>query len=74
MSKLLDELLFTVRQHPAFQELLTTVGQPEIKPFQPSGRPDEQYANHIYRSGARRQHDMWRQFLIGDETSQQERP
>ena len=72
MSKLLDELLFTIRQHPAYPELLDAVGQPEIKPFRSSGRPDEQYADHIFRSGARRQHDIWRQFLIG-EPSQQEK-
>ncbi len=73
MSKQLDELLFTIRQHPAFPELLNAIGAPDIKPFRPSGRPDEQYADHIYRSGRRVQHESWRQFLIGEPTSQQEK-
>jgi hypothetical protein len=69
MSTPLDELLFTIRQHPAFADLLAGVTCPDLKPYRPSGRPDEQYANHIYQSGARRQHDIWRQFLIGEPAS-----
>ena len=73
MSKQLDELLFTIRQHPAFQELLSAVTEPVIKPYRLSGKPDEQYAEHIFRSGARLQQENWRQFLIGN-PSQQEKP
>ena len=73
MSKALDELLFTIRQHPAYPELLAAVPVQPIHEFKPSGDAQAQYAEHIYRSGARRQNEIWRQFLIG-EPSQQEKP
>jgi hypothetical protein len=72
MSKELDELLFTIRQNPAFKELLASVGAPEIKPYRQSDKPDEHFADHIFRSGRRLQDASWRQFLIGEPTSQQE--
>lgn len=78
MSEQLDELLFLIRQHQAFKELLNKVEAPTPKEFRPadrtSGRPsaDEQYAEFIYRSGRRVQHESWRQFLTG-EPSQQEK-
>lgn len=72
MSKALDDLLFTIRQHPAFQELLIAVDPPEVKQFRPSEAPETQYADFIFRSGRRLQHESWRQFLIGD-TSQKEK-
>lgn len=73
MTKQLDELLFTMRQHPAFRELLDTVGLPPVHEFKSSGDPIGQYAEFIFRSGRRLQHESWRQFLIG-EPSQQEKP
>lgn len=73
MSKALNELLFTIRQHPAFNELLTAIEPPVVKQYRPTEAPDAQYADFIYRSGRRLQHESWRQFLIGD-TSQQEKP
>lgn len=73
MSKQLDELLFTIRQHPAFTELLTSVEQPLLKEFRPTADADAQHAEHIFRSGQRRQHEYWRQLLIGGPSSQQER-
>lgn len=74
MSQALNELLFAIRQHAAFKELLDGPGGPEAKEFSPSaGDPAAQWADHIFRSGRRRQHEAWRQFLIG-ETSQQETP
>jgi hypothetical protein len=72
VSKALDELLFTIRQHAAFQELLGAVGAPDIVHFKPSGNADAQFAEFIFRSGRRLQHESWRQFLIG-EPSQQEK-
>ena len=73
MSKQLEDLLFLIRQHPAFPELLTAVGKPEAKEFSPNkGDPAVQYAEYIHRSGRRLQHEAWRQFLVGDATSQQE--
>lgn len=72
MSKQLEELLFTIRQHPAFTELLANVGKPEAKEFSPSaGDPAAQYAEHIFRSGRRRQHEAWRLFLIGEPSEQE---
>lgn len=73
MSKQLDELLFTIRQHPAFPELLEAVATTPVKEFKESGDAQKQYAEYIFRSGRRLQHDHWRQFLIG-EPSQQENP
>lgn len=72
MSKALDELLFTIRQHPAYQELLDAVETPPVQEFKESGDAQKQYADYIYRSGRRRQHIIWRHFLIG-EPSQQEK-
>lgn len=67
----LEELLFTIRQHPAFQELLKGPGAPETKEYRP-GEP--QWAeHHIYRSGRRLQDNAWRQFLIGAPTSDKEK-
>ena len=73
MSKQLDDLLFTIRQHPAFQELLAAVTAPEIRPFRPSDNPDAHFAEHIFRSGRRLQNENWRQFLIGEPTSDKEK-
>jgi len=72
MSQQLNELLFTIRQHAAFKELLSSVEAPAIRDFKPSGDPQAQYADHIYRSGRRLQHDCWLQFLIGNPTSDKE--
>jgi len=71
MSKSLDELLFTVRQHPAFQELLETVRVPPVHEFKPSGDAQAQYADFIFRSGRRLQHESWRQLLIGNPSQQE---
>jgi hypothetical protein len=74
MSPQLKELLFTIRQHPAFAELLQSVSKPEMQEFSPTkGDAASQYAAYTFRSGARRQHDAWRQFLIGDPTSDKEK-
>lgn len=73
MTKALEELLFTIRQSPAFKELLEHVPAPEIRDFKLSGDVQGQFADLIFRSGQRRQHESWRQFLIG-EPSQQEKP
>ena len=66
MSKSLDELLFTMRQHPAFRELLEGIEAPGIKGYSQGKDPQAQYADFIFRSGRRLQHEGWRQFLIGE--------
>jgi len=65
MSPQLKELLFLIRQHGAFQELLTIIESPEPKPYSPSkaGAVVEQQADWIFRSGRRAQHELWRSFL-----------
>ena len=73
MSQQLKELLFAIRQHPAFHELLAGVEAPPVTDFKPSGDAQKQYADYILRSGRRVQNESWRQFLIGEPTSQQEK-
>lgn len=74
MSKQLDELLFLIRQHPAFPEFMTTIEPPGLKAFRQGEEPQQAFADHVFRSGRRLQHEYWRQFLIGEPTSQQEKP
>lgn len=73
MTKQLDELLFLIRQHPAKNELLEGPGLPEAKEYRPGSDPAAQWAEHIYRSGRRLQDNAWRQFLIGEPTSDKEK-
>jgi hypothetical protein len=73
MSPQLKDLLFTMRQHAAFQELLKSIEAPTIKAFRESDEPDKHMAQHIFRSGRRLQHAIWCQFLTGDPTSEQEK-
>jgi hypothetical protein len=69
----LDDLLFIIRQHPAKDELLKGPGAPEAKEYRPGTDPTVQWAEHIYRSGRRQQDNAWRQFLIGEPTSDKEK-
>lgn len=71
MSKALDDLLFKIRQDPAFKELLDAVEAPHFKAFSLGKEPHAQYAEHIFRSGRRLQHESWRQFLIGPTANQE---
>ena len=73
MSQKLNELLFAIRQHSAFRELLEAVEAPPVTEFKPSGDAQKQYADYIFRSGRKLQHDCWRQFLIGEPTSDKEK-
>ena len=67
MSAKLDELLFLIRQHDAFHELLTVVEAPGTPAYRPAmGDVEKQYAEWIFRSGRRMQHAIWRSFLIGE--------
>lgn len=72
MSEALKNLLFNLRQDPAFKEFMSAVEAPEPKEFRPTSDPQAQWADYIFRSGRRLQHNAWRQFLIG-EPSQQEK-
>lgn len=67
-SPALASLLFEIRQHPAFPELLNAVERPRAPRFKPNGAETaEQFgAKAIYASGAQAQHDAWIQFLSGN--------
>jgi hypothetical protein len=53
MSPKLKELLFLIRQHEAFQELLNVVESPEPKPYSPSkGARGGGYQRHAHRAAA----------------------
>lgn len=73
MTQTLNELLFAIRQHPGFRELLQGPGVPEPKEYRPGADPNAHMADHIYRSGRRQQDNAWRQFLIGEPTSDKEK-
>lgn len=73
MTPTLKELLFAIRQHPGFQELLKGPGAPEAKDYRPGVPFFEHAAEQAYRSGRRQQDNAWRQFLIGDPTSDKEK-
>lgn len=66
MSAGLRDLLFHMRQHPAFQELISAMAAPAVKPFVPSksGVAEAQTAEWIFRSGCNAQHARWVEFLV----------
>lgn len=59
MSAGLRDLLFTMRQHPCFQELLGMVTVPPVKQFRPGKDSQEQHAEWIFRSGQQKQQEQW---------------
>lgn len=60
MSPGLRDLLFNMRQHPAFPELLKMVEVPPVKHFHPRKESAaDQNAEWIFRSGQQRQHEQW---------------
>lgn len=67
MTEALKDLLFKVRQHPAFQELLEAVEAPRTPRYRPSKGKDVPTlgAETIYASGALDQHDRWIALLTG---------
>lgn len=71
MSAALADLLTQMREHPAFGELLRQVEAPNLPPFKEGEDPSKQYAVFTFRSGARRQDEIWRQFLTSFQPSQQ---
>ena len=73
MSQQLQELLFSVRQHSAFRELLSAVALPQVRDFKPSDDGQKQFTEHVFRSGRKAQHQCWLDFLTGESTSQQEK-
>jgi hypothetical protein len=67
MSEALDALLFSIRQHSAFRELLAVVPVPEMPRYRPSkgGDLESLGASMAYASGARDQHECWTAILTG---------
>lgn len=67
-SPALQSLLFSIRQHAAFPELLKAVEAPQLKTFKPSSGDDLQQAGakFAHYSGRKDQHDNWRSFLTGE--------
>lgn len=78
MTPQLKDLLFLIRQHDAFQELLKAIPAPQPKDYRPSEDPQKQWAEFIFRSGQQRQAQAWQSFLTesapeaGSITSQKE--
>lgn len=72
MSQGLRDLLFTMRQHPAFPELLKAVDAPEPKQFRARSdeTADQQMADWIHRSGRKQQHTIWLDFLMNGDPPQ----
>ena len=63
----LQDLLFLIRQHPAFPLLAKAVEPPGIKPYRPSdaAQIEKSRADWIYQSGQADQHNRWLVFLAG---------
>lgn len=73
MSPGLQDLLDRMREHPSFAELLAAIQAPQLKSFKQSEEPQKQNSDWIFRSGARHQDAIWRQFLTNSAASQQEK-
>jgi hypothetical protein len=69
MSPELKSLLFDIRQHPAFLELLRTVERPRLARFRPSQKLtlEQVGANASYESGQIAQDNNWRTLLTGED-------
>lgn len=65
MTPALKDLLFLMRQHHGFEDLLNAVESPAPKTYSPSKAAGiaEQQAEWIFRSGRRAQQDAWQSFL-----------
>ena len=73
-SASLIELLYLIRGHASFKELLQAVETPRISPFRPSdaAKPEESRAKWILESGKLANHENWIAMLTGNSTSEQE--
>ena len=73
-SPVLKSLLFDIRQHPAYPELLKAVECPPLPRFKPSAADSVETmgAKFLFASGQADQHERWLTFLRGQPTSQQE--
>jgi hypothetical protein len=64
-----QDLLFAIRQHPAFKLLLAKVEAPAVKPYRPAdaAQIEKTRADWIYQSGQLDQHKRWLVMLTGNE-------
>lgn len=64
-----DDLLFLIRQHAGFKELIRAIEAPKVKPFIPkdAAQIEKSRADWIYQSGQLDQHKRWLVFLTGNE-------
>ena len=72
MTADLKELLWLIRQHKAFQELLDHLSHEHAKPFRPSGDGQKQVYDWIFASGRMTENDLWRSFLTEAQPSDKE--
>lgn len=61
MTDTLKALLFELRQHPAFRELLKAVEAPRMPRWQKGMDKDD----FVFASGREKQHEMWLSLLTG---------
>lgn len=67
MTESLKALLFTIRQHPSYPELLEAAPKPRRQKFKPlNGEIIDQFAKAIHAAGMQDMHDQWIAFLTGD--------
>jgi hypothetical protein len=74
-SPALISLLFDIRQHAAFQELLRAVEAPSLPRFKKNTALDMMGAQTVFASGRLDQHEKWLTVLSGEPvnlTNQQE--
>lgn len=66
-SDALADLLFRIRQHAAFPELLEAVERPRLRTFNPARDVDLEISRNswVYTSGRIKQHNDWVLFLTG---------
>lgn len=66
-SPALDNLLFTIRQHAAYKDLLEAVPRPALPRFRPGDNQSLETfgAKSVFESGRHSQHDAWLSVLTG---------
>lgn len=67
MSEVLKSLLFVIRQHDGFDELLKSVQAPRLPRYVPTkGETLETFgAKSVFASGEQAQHERWLTLLTG---------
>ena len=72
MSADLLELLWLIRQHKAFNELLEQLSRVQLKPFRQTGGGEKQIHDWIFMSGRAMENELWRSFLTEAQPSDKE--